>query len=270
MAAGFRLDSYLERIGFQGTLRSDLTTLAALHAAHVDAIPFENFDPLLRRPVDLDLASVQRKLVDSRRGGYCFEQNALFRAALEAVGFRVTGLSGRVRWMSPPEAPLGPRVHMLLKVDLDDGSYLADVGFGARLLDTPLQFATDVEQSSAMGTYRLSAADGLYALSARQPDDWREMYVFNLEPQFPSDYELGNWFTSTSPAAPFLSNLIVERLSRDTRYKLVNRRFITEARDGRVVDERAITDAAELHRLLDETFRITPPAPIEQIFQNLN
>ncbi len=104
MLRDFRLNSYLARIGLRGTVEPNFPTLSAIHAAHVDAIPFEGLDPLLRRPVKLDIASLQEKLVESRRGGYCFEQNLLFKAALEAIGFKVTGLSGRVRWMSPPDS----------------------------------------------------------------------------------------------------------------------------------------------------------------------
>ncbi len=266
MSDGFRLDRYLARIGFESPLAPDLATLAALHAAHVDAIPFEGLDPLLRRPVNLDLASVQKKLVDSRRGGYCFEQNALFKAALETIGFRVAGLAGRVRWMSPPDSPLGPRTHMLLKVDLPDGPRRAHGGFGVRVLDSPLQFKMDVEQRTAMGTYRLNEANGLFALSAKQPAGWRTMYVFDLEPQIQSDYELGNWFTSTSPSAPFPNVLIMERVGADKRYKLVNRRFITEARDGEVASERSLDRADEMGHVLDKVFNIAPPAPIEEVF----
>ena len=269
MSNEFRLDNYLARIGFGGTIGSDFATLAAIHAAHVDAIPFEGFDPLLRRPVNLDLASVQEKLVDRRRGGYCFEQNVLFKAALETIGFKVTGLGGRVRWMSPPDSPLGPKTHMMLKVDLPNGAYLADVGFGVCVLDSPLQLKTDVEQRTAMGTYRLNEADGLVSLSAKQPTGWRTMYVFNLEPQIQSDYELGNWFTSTNPLAPFISTLIMERVSTDKRYKLVNRRMTIEARDGQVTVERSIGSANELGQVLEETFNVTPPAPIEEIFARI-
>jgi N-hydroxyarylamine O-acetyltransferase len=265
----FRLNRYLARIGFDGTPRADFATLASLHAAHVNAIPFEGLDPLLGRPVKLDLASVQDKLVDSRRGGYCFEQNTLLKAALEELGFKVTALGARVRWMSPPESPLGPRTHMLLKVDLDDGSYLADVGFGACVLDTPLRFATDVEQRTTMGTYRLSEADGLFSLSARQPSGWRIGYSFNLEPQLQSDHELGSWFTSTSPLAPFVGTLIMERVSGDKRYKLVNRRLAIEERDGNVVAERPVGSAEELGRILDETFGVVPPVPTEELFARL-
>jgi N-hydroxyarylamine O-acetyltransferase len=269
MSNQFRLNDYLARIGVDGTTGPNLETLAALHAAHVDAIPFEGLDPLLGRPVKLDLASVQVKLVQSRRGGYCFEQNILFKAALEAIGFKVTGLGGRVRWMSPPDSPLGPREHMLLKVDLDDGPRLADVGFGACVLDSPLRFKTDVEQSTAMGTYRLGEADGLYTLSAKQPNSWRVMYVFNLEPQIQSDYELGNWFTSTSPLAPFPNMLIMERLGANKRYELINRRFAIEARDGKIAAERSIDSAREFAEVLDETFGVTPPAPVEELFKRI-
>jgi N-hydroxyarylamine O-acetyltransferase len=269
MSDDIRLDHYLARIGFAGTVKPDLATLAAIHTAHVDTIPFEGLDPFLRRPVKLDLVSVQAKLVDSRRGGYCFEQNTLLKAALEAIGFKVTGLGARVRWMSPPDTPLGPKTHMLLKVDLPDGPYLADVGFGVCVLDAPLRFQTGIEQRIAMGTYRLSNAGGLFSLCAKQPAGWRTMYAFNLEPQIPSDYELGSWFTSTSPLAPFIGTLIMERVTRDKRYKLANRRFTVEARDGEVADQRSIGSVEELRQILDQTFNVAPPAPIEEIFNRM-
>ncbi|MBV8408801.1 MAG: arylamine N-acetyltransferase [Alphaproteobacteria bacterium] len=269
MSDTLRLDNYLARIGRSGEIAPDLATLARLHAAHVDAIPFESFDPLLRRPVPLDLASLQAKLVDSRRGGYCFEQNLLFKAVLDAIGFTVTGLTGRVRWMSRPDSPLGPREHMMLKVDLAQGAYLADVGFGACLLDAPLQFRTDLEQRTAMGTFRLSQSDGLLSLSARQPAGWRTMYVFDLQPQIQADYELGNWYTSTSPLVPFPSMLIMERLGRDKRYKLINRTFLVEARDGVFLGERPIASAEELRQIVAETFGVTLPAPADEIFRRI-
>jgi N-hydroxyarylamine O-acetyltransferase len=269
VSSKFQLDNYLKRIGYREAIRPDLPTLAAIHAAHVNAIPFEDIDPLLRRPVNLDLVSLQEKLVDNRRGGYCFEQNSLFRAALDAIGFDVTGLGARVRWMSPPNSPLGPRTHMLLKVDLADGPYLADVGFGGCLLDAPLQLKAEIEQRTVMGTYRLTHSDGLFLLSAKQPAGWRTMYMFSLEPQIQPDYELGNWFTSTHPSVLFANTLIMERVSNDKRYKLVNRRFITEARDGESTVERVLDSAVELGHVLDETFNVKPPAPVEEIFIRL-
>jgi N-hydroxyarylamine O-acetyltransferase len=190
----------------------------------------------------------------------------MLRAALETIGFKVTGLGARVRWNAPPDSPLGPRTHMLLKVDLPDGPYLADTGFGACVLDAPLRLLAGTEQQTAMGTYRLIEADGQLSLSAKRADGWRTMYVFDLAPQLPSDYELGNWYTSTSPFVPFTSTLVMERVSNGRRHKLVNRHLTTEGRDGEPVSERVLGSAAELQQVLDETFGVTPPASADEIF----
>lgn len=266
MTDDFKLDRYLARIGYDGPLQPDLTTLTALHAAHVGAIPFEGLNPLLRHPVVLDLASLQQKLVEQRRGGYCYEQNAILRAALQAIGFNVTGLGGRVRWNAPPDSPLGPKTHMLLRVDLPDGPYLADVGFGACMLDAPLRLVADIEQSTAMGTYRLTEADGLLWLAAKRTAGWRTMYVFDLVPQLRSDYELGNWYTSTNPAVPFPTTLVMERVKDGRRYKLVNRHLIVEAHDGEQVSTRTLESAGELRQVLDETFNVASPVAVEELW----
>ncbi len=265
MSRNFRLDAYLARIGFGGPVNPDLATLAGLQAHHVAALPFEALDPLLRRPVALDLDAVQAKIVEGQRGGYCFEQNALLQAALQTIGFKVTGLGARVRWMSPPGSPLGPRTHMLLLVDLPEGRFLADAGFGACLLDAPLALQTGTEQATAMGRFRLTETGGLFTLSAKQPSGWRAAYMFDLVPQLPSDYVLSNWFTSTNPQSPFPNTLIMERLAPDRRYKLMNRRFVTEMREGEVASERMIETAEDLQQVLEEVFGVIPPVPAADI-----
>jgi N-hydroxyarylamine O-acetyltransferase len=117
-----------------------------------------------------------------------------------------------------------------------------------------------------MGTFRLNQADGLYWLSAKQPAGWRTMYVFDLQPQIPADYVLGNWYTSTHPSIPFTFMAVLERLAGDRRYKLVNRRLVVEARDGETVSERMIESAAELAQVIDEVFGVTLPVPAEDVW----
>jgi N-hydroxyarylamine O-acetyltransferase len=137
------LDAYFQRIGYAGVRTPTLETLRELHLLHAQVIPFENLTPLLKQPVNLDAESLQRKLVHERRGGYCYELNGLFALALDALGFRVTRLGARVVYLGDVNS-FPPRTHMLLRVDVGDESWIADVGFGGMVLTAPLRLAVDV------------------------------------------------------------------------------------------------------------------------------
>lgn len=264
----FDVDAYFARIGHSGDRAPTLATLSAIHALHPGAIAFENLDPLLGRPVALDLASLQAKLVRGRRGGYCFEQNALFQAALEALGFRVQSLIARVLWNRPSDAPAPPRSHMLLRVDLPEGPFLADVGFGGHVQTAPLRLATDVTQKAGSSVYRLADAGGALELETKLSGVWRKVVRFDLEPQAPIDFEVANWFTSTHPASQFVSNLIMARVGEGERYALRNRDFIVRRQDG-AAETRELRSRQELADVLEGVFKVTPPAPPEEIFRRL-
>lgn len=113
------LQAYLRRIGYQGAVEPTRRVLEALHLAHATHIPFENLDILLGRPIALDLASLQSKLVARRRGGYCFEHNLLFAAVLREFGFEPTLLAARVRFRT---TAVLPRTHMLLLVEGEEAA----------------------------------------------------------------------------------------------------------------------------------------------------
>lgn len=134
------IDRYLERIGYTGARQPVLATLAEIQLRHTLTFAFENLDPLLKRPVRLDLPSLQDKFFTQGRGGYCYEHNTLLQAMLGSLGFAARGLAARVQWNSPPGV-LRARTHMLLKVDLPEGPYLVDAGFGAMTPTAPLAFS---------------------------------------------------------------------------------------------------------------------------------
>lgn len=266
-STAFDLDAYLARIGYDGPRAPSLGVLSALHALQPAAIPFENLDPLTNRPVLLDLASLQAKLVAGRRGGYCFELNALLRAALEALGFAVTPLIARVRWMAPPERPEGPNSHMLLRVDLAEGAYLADVGFGGHLVAAPLRLILDIEQQTPAALLRLKAEGSGLVQQTRLPSGWQDIYRFGLEPAQLAEYEVSNWYTSTHPASIFRNLLLAERLTPQARYSLMNQK-LTERRGGEA-RERILADAGELGEVLDQVFGLTPPVSAAEIWDRL-
>jgi N-hydroxyarylamine O-acetyltransferase len=262
------LRAYFARIGYTGTPSADLSTLQALHALHPAAIAFENLDPLLGRPVPLDLPTLQEKLVTGRRGGYCFEHNTLFKGVLEALGFSVTSLAARVLWMAAPGAPPNPRAHMVLKVELPEGVHLADVGFGGLLASAPLRLVYDAEQKTPSGILRLIESHEFVSLQAKLASHWQDVYRFTLEPQFPIDFEVANWFTSTHPNSRFRNVLMVQRLMPHGRVSLLNRRLARRFADGRV-EEVLLTKASELEKTLKTEFDLSPPADLTAMFARL-
>jgi N-hydroxyarylamine O-acetyltransferase len=249
------LDAYLTRIGQVGPLAPTQQVLERLHLAQATHIPFENLDILLGRPIRLDLDSLQAKLVRDRRGGYCFEQNTLFAAVLEQLGFQVTHLAARVRLAAHR---LLPRTHMLLRVDVDGQPWLADVGFGGAGLLQPILLKAGQTRQQFAWSYRLEEDNGLWVLQSLQQGAWTDLYAFTLEPQFPVDYEMANWFTSTHPDSIFVRLLLVQSPRPAARYLLRNRAFTGEHADG-AAETRTLNDGEELLAVLAETFGLVFP-----------
>ncbi|AUX34770.1 MULTISPECIES: arylamine N-acetyltransferase [Sorangium] len=220
--ASLDLDAYLARIGYRGALAATREVLDALHSAHVYSIPFENLDVLLGRPIRIDLASVQSKLVKARRGGYCFEQNTLFVAALRRIGFKVTTLLARVRFQ---RSEVGPRTHMLSLVELPEGPFIADVGFGGPGLTQPIRLVEGESQAQAHDVVGLRREGHVWVLESRGREPWQDLYAFTLEEHFPVDYEAANHYTSTHPDSLFVSNVLAALASPEARLTLRNRQL---------------------------------------------
>ena len=249
VTSDLNLPAYFQRIGFSGEPAANLATLRALHHAHATSIPFENLDVLLGRGIRLDLPSLQAKLVTARRGGYCFEQNGLFSAVLERVGFSLTRLLARVHLGTKR---LNPRTHMLTLVETEAGPHIADVGFGGWGLIEPIPFVAGQEFQQGSWTYRLEErARGLWMLLAPGCPVGSELYSFTLDPQLPVDYESPNHYTSTHPDSRFVQTLTAQRASPEQRLFLRNREFITvigkETRSELLAEDRDIVATLEKH-----------------------
>lgn len=254
MASDLDLDAYLARIGERAPLVPGLDGLAALHRAHCAVIPFENLDILLGRPIALDLPALEAKLVRARRGGYCFEQNTLFRAALEALGFRVIALAARVRVGT---TEVRPRTHMMLRVEVPEGAFLADVGFGGDGPVLPLPFAEGTETWLGRTGHRLRREGDAWALQGNTAGDWTDLYAFTLEPHYPVDFEMANHFTSAWPRSPFVLNLTAQRSWPERRAILRNRDLVV--REGGASTATSIRDAEHLLEVLDTVFGLAFP-----------
>jgi N-hydroxyarylamine O-acetyltransferase len=246
------LDSYFERIGHGGASGVSLASLHALVESHTLSVPFENLDVIQGLGVRLDIPSIEQKLVRDRRGGYCFEQNALFASVLSELGFRVTPLAARVRWQAPAQISM-PLTHMALRVDLEGKPWLADVGFGGLTPTAPLRLDIEHPQPTPHETFRVLRSGEVYLLQAQVSDGWGDVYRFTLEEQHPIDYEVANWFTSTHPSSRFVQNLVVARAGREgKRSSLFNRELVV--RKGAVAEKRIVETPDQLLEVLATHF----------------
>jgi len=254
--AGFDLEAYLGRIGYGGLREATLDVLRELHVLHPAAIAFENLNPFLGLPVTLDAPALQAKMVEQPRGGYCFEQNLLFMDALRALGFAVSGLAARVMWNRPPDF-LTPRSHMLLRIEIDGETWLADVGFGGLTQTAPLRLAPG-EQQTPHENFRLVEQDGHFLSQAFAGGEWRTLYRFDLAENFEVDYAVTSYFLSTHPQSQFVTDLMLARPLPDRRLALANNRLTTHWLGGKS-ERRELADAGALADAIEGEFGIAIP-----------
>lgn len=251
------LDAYFARIGWSGTVAADRATLDAIAAHHPAAIPFENLDPYLDRPVDLAPEALVAKLIRGQRGGYCFEHNGLLRLVLKAAGFAVTPLSGRVVWNMDPET-ITARTHMLLRVDLADGPVLIDCGFGSAVPTGVLDLVPDIEQSTPHEPFRLIRIGEEWRVQIRIGAEWRTTYRFDLTPQQDIDYVVANWYTSAHPGSHFRQGLTLARALPGRRISLRGTEFATHSPGG-ASERHGLTSHEEVAAVIEGEFGIRIP-----------
>jgi N-hydroxyarylamine O-acetyltransferase len=253
-AASVDLAAYCRRIGYRGELKPNLLTLRALHEAHVGSIPFENIDVLLERPILLDTAALQEKLVTNHRGGYCFEQNCLLKDVLERTGYRVTALSARVRFGT---TDIRPRTHMTLLVETGGRKYLCDTGFGAHGLLEPIPFESGRVTELPIVSFRLAENGGLWVLQATLEGKWSDLYAFTMEPQERVDYVMASHFTATFPDSIFRQMLTAQLVRREER-KILRHGELKITRPDRQ-EVRPVRTEPEALAVLKEHFGIEIP-----------
>lgn len=251
-AEPFDLAAYLDRIGLDSAPTVDIEGMAALHAAHVFSIPFENLDIMLGRGVDLAPEAIFDKLVRRRRGGYCFEHNSLFLMALEALGFEARPHLARV--LLDPRGP-GGRTHMVLAVETAGGLYLADVGFGGGTLRQPLPLREGAQSEQFGESFRLVDGGelGLKLQMARE-GDWADLYAFTDDAVLPVDIRISNHYTSTSPEVHFTRMRIAQIVHPDGMTRLINL-DLSVARAGQAHSD-TLADGAPYRAALAEHFGI--------------
>lgn len=237
------LAAYFARIGFSGPTPPRAETIAALQPLHRRAIPFENLDITLGRGISLAPEAVFAKLVTARRGGYCFEQNALFLRVLTALGFAARPLLGRVWLTATPDDP-PPRTHTLILVQADGRDWIADVGFGGAI--APLLPLAEAAVTDAAGVTHTLAHDADHGWMLRR--NGAPQYSFTEARVWPIDLIQANHYTATSPQSRFTAGPLVSRPEPRGLATLTGTRL--SAPEGETI----VASPADWRRLLAERF----------------
>lgn len=247
--------AFCQRVGYAGPIARDDATLRALHRAVVTAVPFENLDIHMGRPIVIDEAAFFDKIVLHRRGGFCFELNGLFAAILRELGFEVTLLSARVfDGNGEPGREFG---HLALLVTLER-RWIADVGFG-EWSPEPLCLETRGSQWVDGMSYRITHAAPRYQVELRGETDgsWKPRYSFTLEPRRLSDFAEMCQRAQTAPESPFRRRRMCTRRTPEGRLTLTDEKLIITS--GKMRKEIVLDGVEAYDDALAEHFGIVLP-----------
>ena len=248
------LDAYMRRIAYSGPTEPSEATLTDLYRAHLRVIPFENLDVLLRGRVDVDLESIQDKIVFRGRGGYCYEQAQLFGAVLERLGFGVERLLARV---GPDGGPARPRTHLTLRVRAGQNVWLADPGFGSSP-PAPLslrRYRSGGPQEVDGWIYDVTPDEEhgqeVWKLREYQAGEWVTLHRWDDTKVQPVDVVLSNHYTSTHPDSWFTRQPIIVMRDPDAIRSLLGRSY-TVTHVGHTKTRKELTDKEFAEALTDE------------------
>lgn len=245
------LDAYFERIGYtEGGSAEE--RLRRLHIGHITHIPFENLDVFNGKTLDLTPEGLEKKLVENRRGGYCWEMNGLFCAEAAAMGFSIYGVLARVARGSEGYGGLSHRMNV---AEAGGARWICDVGFGGDCFTEPLLYEEGREQKTAHGeSYRVVFDENpRVRVQILRPNGWENLLGFDDIPAREDDFQICNYFTNCHPTSGFRNMLMVNRFMENGRYSMFNNMLnITE--NG--ASERKMLGDDELGAALTEYFGI--------------
>jgi len=225
-----QINAYLQRIGFAGKPNVNFDTLHALQRNHLQTVPYENIDIINSIPISLNLNDVFEKIVVRRRGGYCFELNALFAWLLRSLGFEVKDYFARFL-LNETEIPM--RRHHVLGVAFNGERYLCDVGVGLVIPRMPIKLANGTVSEQNGETYKLEREDFLgYIISDLKDGQWRQLYAFTEEEQIKPDFEVASYYCEKHPSSIFNKDHMVHIFTENGRKSVAGREIRLFSPDG--------------------------------------
>lgn len=244
---------YLQRIGLESAeIKIDLESLRLLQNQHLLNVPFENLDIHWGNRIELDISKFYQKIIDRKRGGFCYELNGLFCELLNVLGYKCRIISARV---SEGKCGFGEEYdHLAIIVSLDEKEYLVDVGFGD-FTAFPLTFELETEQKDANGIFAIKKRDeNFFEVSKLDENESRSEYIFKDVKRELSEFEGMCNFHQTSKESHFTRGKVCSLLTEKGRKTLTNKKFIETI--GVDKTEVEINNGDDFNKILKREFGI--------------
>ncbi|MCP5162178.1 MAG: arylamine N-acetyltransferase [Hahellaceae bacterium] len=242
---------YLAELGLDATMDKP-ELLRQLQCRHIARFSFNSLAVVLSQEIPLDSASVYRKIVVEKRGGYCFEHNKLVFDVLTTLGYEARILMARVVYNKEDEVP---RTHRITLVTLDGESYIVDAGFGHFGARLPLKLVPGLEQEQEDERFRMvELAKGDIGFQIWKDSAYFTLYRFDLNHYNEADCLAGHFYSHKFPTAGFVNNLVVSRKLQNKIYSLRNGDFYHIEKGETQISK--IQHIEELHQKLTQWFEL--------------
>ena len=245
------IQSYLDYLDIDRS-KMDLDFIQQLQEKHLELFIFSSVNVLLEKDLSLEDELMFKRVIENRKGGYCFEHNKIFYEVLSALGFKVISVLGRVLNNRDIQVP---RTHRVTLLEWEGETYLVDVGFGPNCPHLPVAVNEKNSPSNRGHHYEVIQKEGTYFLIELFKEHTFTYYSFELQESFEPDFEMGHFYSHKHPKANFVNNLFVSRIFNDRVYFLRNSAFhIIKKEDKEII---TIDSGKQLQEILESYFEYT-------------
>lgn len=253
-----QITTYFDRINYHGGMEQSVDNLTAMHRLHLLHIPYENLDLLNNVPLSLTPEDLYVKIINNKRGGYCFELQGLFCHLLKSLGYSVAQYAGR--FMDEP-GHIQMRRHRILVVSLNGRRYVCDVGVRSESPRIPLELVEGKVQTDNISEYRFEK-DTFYGWVLMQKElnkDWKPLLGFTEEPQIDDDFIMLSFYCEKHSDSTFNKFMKISIFTDDSNKTLIGDVFSVYS-GAKVVERYKIESKEAAIKILQTVFGIDIPS----------
>lgn len=208
-----QIKKYLERIGITEDAQISEEWLQKMIFQNLTHVPFENLDTIEKGIApSLEDEDIYRKVVEERRGGWCFELNKVFMRLLQSIGYEAYPVAVRIIWMRPA---LTAPTHRATIVTMGDQFYYVDIGYGG---PGPKGLVVLKEGVQVIGGVKFNVVNlhgNVWQIEREYEDVFSPMLHFELKEIPEIDFNLPNFYCAKNENVIFSGRIVCNLMTED-------------------------------------------------------